>query len=88
MLPELFDDNKSSLLLPQVQANNRLTSVKSTPMSGDKHLQHQLPHSSDATTIHLVPTDCVRETSSETSSAMVLKFTVPRKPTWEPLLPL
>jgi hypothetical protein len=43
MLPELFDDNKSSLLLPQVQANNRLTPVKSTPTSGDKHLRHQLP---------------------------------------------
>jgi hypothetical protein len=39
-------------------------------------------------TIHLVPTDCVRETSSGTSSAMDLKFTIPRKPTWEPLLPL
>jgi hypothetical protein len=88
MLPELFDDNKSSLLLPQVQTNNRLTPVKSTPTSGDKHLWHQLPHSSNATTIHLVPTDCVRETSSGTLSTMDSKFTIPRKPTWEPLLPL
>jgi hypothetical protein len=31
MLPELFDSNKSSLLLPQVQ-------VKSTPTSDNKHL--------------------------------------------------
>jgi hypothetical protein len=40
MLPELFDDNKRSLLLPQVQANNRLTPVKSTPTSGNKLLRH------------------------------------------------
>jgi hypothetical protein len=40
MLPELFDDNKRSLLLPQVQANNRLTPVKSTPKSGNKLLRH------------------------------------------------
>jgi hypothetical protein len=31
MLPEPSDDNKSSLLLPQAQANNRLTPDKSTP---------------------------------------------------------
>jgi hypothetical protein len=37
MLLELFDDNKSSLLLPQVQAKNQLTPVKSTPTSGNKH---------------------------------------------------
>jgi hypothetical protein len=63
MLPELSGDNKSSLLLPQVQANHRLTSVKSMLMLGNKHLRHQLPHSSDATMIYLVPTDCVCETS-------------------------
>jgi hypothetical protein len=40
MLPEPSDDNKSSLLLPQVQANHRLTLVKSTPTSGNKHLRH------------------------------------------------
>jgi hypothetical protein len=40
MQPELFDDNKRSLLLPQVQANNRLTPVKSTPTSGNKLLRH------------------------------------------------
>jgi hypothetical protein len=49
MLPELSDDNKSSLLLPQVQDNNRIT-------PGNKHLRHLLLRSSDAMTIHLVPT--------------------------------
>jgi hypothetical protein len=88
MLPEPSDDNKSSLLLPQVQATNRLTPDKSTPTSGNKHLRHQLPHSSDAKMTHLVPTDCVRETSSGTSSATNSKFTIHHKPTWEPLLPL
>jgi hypothetical protein len=42
MLPEPSGDNKSSLLLPQVQATNRLTPDKSTPTSGNKHLRHQL----------------------------------------------
>jgi hypothetical protein len=88
MLPELFDDNKSSLLLPRVQANNRLTPDRSTPTSSNKHLRHQLPHSSDATMIHLVPIDCMRETSSGTSSVTNSKFPTHRKPTWEPLLPL
>jgi hypothetical protein len=86
MLPEPSDDNKSSLLLPQAQANNRLMPDKSTPTSDNKHLRHQLPHSSDAMMIHLVPTDCVRETSSGTSSAMDSKSTTRRKPTWELLL--
>jgi hypothetical protein len=40
MLPEPSGDNKSSLLLPQVQANHRLTPDKSTPTSGNKHLRH------------------------------------------------
>jgi hypothetical protein len=31
MLPESSDNNKSSLLLPQVQATNRLTPDKSMP---------------------------------------------------------
>jgi hypothetical protein len=61
MLPKPSDDHKSSLLLPKVQANNRLTPDKSTPTPGNKHLRHQLPHSSDATMIHLIPTDCVRD---------------------------
>jgi hypothetical protein len=87
MLPELFDDNKSSLLPPQVQAKNRPTLVKSTPTSGNKHLRRQLPHSNDAAMIHLIPTDYAPETSSGTSSAMDLKFTIPHKPTWEPHLP-
>jgi hypothetical protein len=88
MLPELFDDKKSSLSLFQVQANNQLTLDKSTPTLGNKHLRHQLPHSSDAMMIHLVPTDCMRETSSGTSRAMDSKSTTRRKPTWELLLPL
>jgi hypothetical protein len=59
---------------------------KPTPTPGNKHLWHQLPHSCDAKMIHLVPTDCMRETSSETSRAMDSKFTTHHKPTWEPLL--
>jgi hypothetical protein len=88
MLPEPSDENKSSLLLPQVQATNRLTPEKSTPTPGNKHLRHQLLHSSDAMMIHLVPTDYVHETSSGTSSAMDSKYTTRYKRTWEPLLPL
>jgi hypothetical protein len=48
---------------------------KPTPTPGNKHLWLQLPHSSNAKMIHLVPTDCVRKTSSGTSSAMDSKFT-------------
>jgi hypothetical protein len=40
MLPEPSGGNKSSLLLPQVQANHQLTPVKSMSTSGNKHLQH------------------------------------------------
>jgi hypothetical protein len=61
---ELFDDNKSSKLLPQVQVNNRLTPGKSTTMSVNKYPQHQPLLSSGAMMIHLVPTDCVQETFS------------------------
>jgi hypothetical protein len=90
MLPELSDDNKRSLLLPQVQANNqannRSTWDRSTPTPGNKHLRHQLPLSSDATMTHLVPTDYVQEAFSRTLNAMASKFTTPRKPTREPLL--
>jgi hypothetical protein len=86
MLPGPSGDNKSSPLLPQLQANHRLMPVKSTSTSGNKHLRHQLPRSSDAATIHLVLTDCVREISSETSSTTDSKFTTYRKPTWELLL--
>jgi hypothetical protein len=88
MLPEPSGDNKSSLLLPQVQANLRLTPVRSTLTSGNKHLWHQLPHSSDAKMIYLVPTDCMHETSSGISSVTDSKSTIHHKPTWEPLLPL
>jgi hypothetical protein len=72
----------------QVQANHQLMPVKSTPTSGNKHLRHQLPHNSDAKIIYLVPTDCVHETSSGISSVTDSKFTIHRKPTWEPSLPL
>jgi hypothetical protein len=86
MLPELLDDNMSSLLLPQLQANNWLMPVKSAPTSDNKRLWHQLPHSSDVVMIHLVPIDCVP--SLGTSSATDSKFTTRRKPIWKPLLPL
>jgi hypothetical protein len=66
MLPELSGDNKSSPLRPQVQANHRLMLVKSTSTSGNNHLRHRLPHSSDGVMIRLVPRDCVREISSGT----------------------
>jgi hypothetical protein len=71
-----------------VQATNRLTPDKSTPTPGNKHLWHKLLRSSDAMMIHLVPTDCMLETSSGTSSAMDSNSTTFRKPTWELLLPL
>jgi hypothetical protein len=54
---------------------------------GNKHLWHQPPHSSDARMIHLVPTDCICETSLGTSSVTDSKFTTHHKATWEPLLP-
>jgi hypothetical protein len=88
MLPKPSGDNKSSLLLPQVQATNRLMPDKSTPTPGNKNLWHQPLHSSGTMMIYLVPTDCVRETSSGTSSAMDSKSTTRRKPTWELLFPL
>jgi hypothetical protein len=61
--------------------------AKTTPMLRNKHSWHQLLHSSDAKMIHLVPTDCVREISSGTSSATDSKFTTHRRPIWEPLSP-
>jgi hypothetical protein len=63
------------------------TPDKSTPTPGNKHLWHQLPHNSAAKMMYLVPTDCVRETSSGTSSETDSKITTHHKPTWEPLLP-
>jgi hypothetical protein len=90
-LPELSDDNKRSLPLPQVQANNQVnnpsTPDRSTTTPGSKHLRHRLPLNSDATMIHLAPTEYVQESSSGTLSAKTLKFTTLQKPTWEPLLP-
>jgi hypothetical protein len=63
MPPELSDDNKRSLLLPQVQANNWLTPDKSMLTPGNKHRRHQLPLNRDAKMINLMPVDCMRETS-------------------------
>jgi hypothetical protein len=84
-LPELFDDNKNSLLLPQVQDNNqlsnRLTPDKPTTAPVNKRMRHQLLLSSDATMINLVPTKYVQETSLGTLSVTALKFTTLRKPT-------
>jgi hypothetical protein len=90
MLPELSDDKKRASLLAQGHANSQVnncsTRDKSTP--GNKYLRPQLLLSSDAMMTHLLPTDYTHETSSWILSAMVSKFTTPRKPTWEPLLPL
>jgi hypothetical protein len=58
-------------------------SDRSTPTSRNKHLWHQRPHNSDATMIHLMPTDYMREISSGTSSATDMTFTTRRRPTWE-----
>jgi hypothetical protein len=80
-LPELFDSNKSLVLPPQVQVNNRSTPDRSMTTSGNKHLRHRLPLSSDAMTINIAPTDYVPETSSGTLSVMALKFTTILKPT-------
>jgi hypothetical protein len=81
MLPELSDDNKRSL--PQVQTSNWLMSDRSTPIPCNKHLWRQRPHNNDATTVHLVQIDYVREISSGTSSAMDLTFTTHHRPIWE-----
>jgi hypothetical protein len=82
-LPELFDDNKRSQSLPQLQAFNRLVPDRSMPTPRNKHLWHRRPQTSDATTIHLVPTDYVREISSGTSSATDMNSTTHHRPTWE-----
>jgi hypothetical protein len=62
-LQEPSDDNNRSPLLPQVQANNqvnnRSTPVRSAIMLGNKYLRYRLPLSSDATMIHLTPTEYV-----------------------------
>jgi hypothetical protein len=89
-LPELSDDSKRSLPLPQAQANNQVKNrsmpVRSTTTLGNKHLRHQWLLSSDATMINLAPTEYVQETSSGTSNEMASKFTTLHKLTWEPLL--
>jgi hypothetical protein len=81
-LPELFDDNKRSQALPQLQAFNRLTPDRSTPTPSNKHSWYQQHHNSDATTAHLEPTDYVREISLGTSSATDMKSTTHHRPTW------
>jgi hypothetical protein len=80
-LPEVFDDNKSLPLLSQVQVNNRSTPDRSMTMPDNKHLRHQLPLNSDATTINLAPIGYVPETSLGTLSVMDLKFITLFKPT-------
>jgi hypothetical protein len=75
-LPELLGDNKSSLLLPQVQANNQFNN-RSTP---DKPMT-VLVLCSDAMMIHLAPTDYVQETSLGTLNVTASKSTTPHKPT-------
>jgi hypothetical protein len=82
-LPVLFDDNKRSQPLPQLQAFNRLTLYRSTLTPSNKHSWYQQLHTSDATTTHLEATNYVRETSSGTSSATDMKSTTHRRPTWE-----
>jgi hypothetical protein len=82
-LPELFDDNKRSRPLPQLQAFNRPTPDRSTATPSNKHSWYQQLHSSDATTTHLEPIDYVHEISSGISSATDMKSTTHRKPTWE-----
>jgi hypothetical protein len=82
-LPELFDDNKRSRPLPQLQAFNRPTPDRSMPTPSNKHSWYQQLHSSNATTTHLEPTDYVREISSGTSSATDMKSTTHFRPTWE-----
>jgi hypothetical protein len=81
--PELSSDNKRSL--PQVQTSNWPMSDKSTPISRNKHLWHQRPHSNDAKMIHLVPTDYACEISSGISSVMDMKSTIHHIPIWERL---
>jgi hypothetical protein len=81
--PELSDDNKRSLI--QVQTSNWLMSDRSTPMTRNKDLWHQRPHSNDTNMIHLVPTDYVLEISSGTSSVTDMKCTTHHRPIWEPL---
>jgi hypothetical protein len=77
-LPELFGDNKSSLLLLQVQDNNQFNNrLMTTPVN--KHMRHLLLLNNDAMTIHLAPTGRVQETSSGTSNATALKSTTHRK---------
>jgi hypothetical protein len=84
-LPELFGNNKSFLLLPQVQvnnqSNNRSTLDKPTTTPVNKYLRHLLLLSSDAMTIYLAPTDCAQETSSGTLNATISKSTALHKPT-------
>jgi hypothetical protein len=88
-LPELFGDNKNSLLLPQAQVNNQANNLVNNHLTPDKpmttlvnkHLRHQLLLSSDATMINLAPTEYVQETSSGTLNVMALKFTTLHKPT-------
>jgi hypothetical protein len=79
---ELFGDNKSSLLLPQVpvsnQFNNRLMRDKPKTTLVNKYLRHQLLLSSDTTMINLAPIEYVQETCSGTLNATTSKSTTPQ----------
>jgi hypothetical protein len=76
-LQELFNENKSLLLLLQVQVNNWLMLDKSMTTPINKYLQHQPLLSSGATTIHLVSIDYVQETSSGISNEMASSLQLP-----------
>jgi hypothetical protein len=64
---ELSIDNKSSLLLCKQQVsnqdNNQSTPGKSTTMSHNKHLRHQVLLSNNSRTINLVPITDTPESS-------------------------
>jgi hypothetical protein len=83
--PELFGDNKSSPLPPQVQVNNqssnRSTPGKPTTTPINKCLRHQPLLNSNTMTIHLAPIDYVQETFSGTLNAVASKSTTLHKPT-------
>jgi hypothetical protein len=88
MLPELSDDNKRSLLLPQVQANKPLNAGQVNTNSGQQAptapaAPQQRRHDDPPRANYYE-----QETFSGTLNAMALKSTTRRKPTWEPLLSL
>jgi hypothetical protein len=77
----LLVGNKNSMQLPQLQVNMQTTPDTTMTTSGDKHPQLQQTTS----TMNVVQTACVLETSRGTLSEMALKSTTLVKTTWEPL---